>query len=361
VTTEAVRRQDLRRVIDVVGTLAAADEVTIASEAVGKVVQIRADLGDRVKTGDVIVELDRAKAQYKVDQQRATLNRSLAKVGTQAGADIPPLDQVPDVRKASTQMAQSELAWKRAGELSQKSLISQEQLEDAEAKYVTDKAAYEAALQNAKDLRADIDASEAALRLSERELMDTTIRAPFDGYIQKRLVSLGQFVQVQTPIASLVKVDPLKLVAEVPERMAPWVKAGGKVSLTVDAYPDHQFEGTVSRLSPAINQQSRAFPLEADVPNHDGALKPGTYARARIESDRVDTILTVPYGAIQNRYGVNRLFVVEGDRLVSVEVKLGDRLGERVEITGGIEGGKPVVVSDVDRLAEDMRVQVRAK
>src|SRR5262249_18069777 len=159
-----------------VGTLVAADEVTIASEAVGKVLQIRADLGDRVKTGDVIVELDRAKAQYKVDQQRATLNRSFAKFGvTQAGAHLPPIHQVPDVRRAATELAQSELAMKRAGELRQRALVSQEQLETAEAKYATDKAAYEAAIQNAKDLRADIDASQAALLLAERELMDTTI------------------------------------------------------------------------------------------------------------------------------------------------------------------------------------------
>src|SRR5581483_10350527 len=115
----------------------------------------------------------------------------------------------PDVRKAATQLTQSELAWKRAGELSRQSLISREQLEVAEAKYATDKAAYESALQTAKDLRADIDASEASLRLAERELRDATIRAPFDGYVQKRLVALGQFVQPQTPIVSVVKVDPL--------------------------------------------------------------------------------------------------------------------------------------------------------
>ena len=122
-------------------------------------------------------------------------------------------------------------------------------------------AAYELALQNAKDLRADIDASEANLRLAERELMDTSIKAPFDGFIQKRLVSIGQFVQVQTPVANLVRVDPLKLIAEVPERMAPWVKVGSNVSLTVEAYPDRRIEGRVSRLSPASNQQTRAFPL----------------------------------------------------------------------------------------------------
>jgi multidrug efflux pump subunit AcrA (membrane-fusion protein) len=358
VQVEQVRREDLHRPIEVVGTLAAADEATISAEAAGKVLHILADLGDHVRAGQVVVMLDSEKLQYKLDGQRAALNRALAKYGvTKPDQSLPPIEQTPDVQKAATQLAQSEVAWKRAGQLSQAQLISQEQVEAAQARYTTDKAAYESALQNAKDLRADIDASRAAMRLAERELTDASIKAPFEGYIQKRFVSLGQFVQVQTPVISLVKVDPLKLVAEVPEHMAPWVKVGGRVSLTVDAYPDHVIQGTVSRVSPAVNQQTRAFPLEATVPNHDGLLKPGTFARAHLDSDRVDPILTVPYAAIQNRYGTNRLFVVKGDRVTSVEVKLGDRLGERVEIVNGVAAGAPIAVSDIDHLTDGTKVQ----
>jgi len=358
VQIEPVKREDLHRPIEIVGTLAAADDATVSSEAAGKVVRILADLGDHVKAGQVIVELDREKLQYKLDGQRATLNRALAKFGAvQPGDKLPPIDQTPDVKKAATELAQSELGWKRAQQLSESKLISLEQLEAAQAKYATDKAAYDSALQNARDLRADIDASQAAMRLADRELADASIRAPFDGYIQKRFVSPGQFVQVQTPVVSLVKVDPLKLIAEVPEHMVPWVKVGGKVVLSVDAYPDLKIEGTVSRISPAVNQQTRAFPLEATVSNHDGLLKPGTFARAHLDSERLDHILTVPYAAVQNQYGVNHLFIVKGDRVSSVEVKLGDRLGERVEIIDGITAGVPIAVTDVDHLVDGAKVQ----
>jgi RND family efflux transporter MFP subunit len=362
VQIEPVRREDLHRPIEIVGTLAAADEATVSSEAAGKVVRILADLGDRVRAGQTMIELDREKLQYKLDGQRATLNRALAKFGaTQPGEKLPPIEQTPDVKRAATELAQSELAWKRAGQLSESRLISLEQLETAQAKYATDKAAYDSALQNAKDLRADIDASQAAMQLAERELADASIKAPFDGYIQKRLVSPGQFVQVQTPVISLVKIDPLKLIAEVPEHMAPWVKVGAKVSLSVDAYPDRRIEGTVSRISPAVNQQTRSFPLEAVVPNPDGLLKPGTFARAHLDSERLDQVLTVPYAAVQNRYGVNRLFVVKGDRVSSVEVRLGDRLGERVEIMDGIAAGVPIAISDIDHLVDGTRVQPAAR
>ncbi|MEO8482185.1 MAG: efflux RND transporter periplasmic adaptor subunit [Acidobacteriota bacterium] len=356
--TEQVRLEELRRPIDVVGTLAAADDVTLSSEAAGAVVAIRADLGDRVRPGQVIVELDHEKLQYKLDAQRAAMSRALAKYGvTDPSQPFPAVERTPDVVKAASQLAQAEMALERARRLSTARLISQEQLEAAEARCASDQAAYESAVQNAKNLRADIDASRAAVQLAERERADAAIKAPFDGYVEKRYVSLGQYVPVQTPIVALVKVDPLKLIAEVPEHLAPWVKAGSPVLIGVDAYPDRKVMGTVARISPAVNQQTRAFPLEATVPNHDGLLKPGTFARARLTSERVTQVLTVPYAAIQNRYGVKRLFVVKANHLSSVEVKLGDRIGERVEIIDGIVAGATVVTADVDRLTEGLAVK----
>ena len=358
---DQVKQEDVRRIIEVVGTLAAADEVTVSSEAAGKVIRILADLGDRVEAGQVVVELDREKPQYVVDQQRAALGRSLAKYGTTDATSLPPIEQTPDVKRAAAQLSESEKAWTRAKELTARKLISQAELEQAEARYITDRSAYDSALQNAKDLAADIDASSAALRLAERQLTDASIKAPFDGYIQKRLVSPGQFVQVQTPIVSVVKVDPLKLITEVPERMAPWVAAGAHVAVRVDAYPDREIEGTVSRISPGITQQTRSFAIEARVPNPNGLLKPGTFARAHIDSDHVDRILTVPAAAVQNRYGVNRVFAIENGRLAAHEVKLGDRLGERVEVTEGITAGASVAVSGVDVLTDGIKVQPIAR
>jgi RND family efflux transporter MFP subunit len=346
-------------VIDVVGTLAAQDEATVSSEAAGTVVRVLADLGDRVHAGQVIVELDQEKPHYRVQAAQAALNRSRAKYGA-LESTLPPIEQTPDVKKAAAELSQADQEWKRADELRKRSLVSTQQAEDAEAKFTTAKAVYESALQNAKNLAADIEASEAALRLAERELADVSIKAPFDGYVQKRLVSSGQYVQVQTPVMSLVKVDPLKVMTEVPERMAPWVTIGGKVSVHVDAYPDRAIEGAVTRISPAVNQQTRSFPVEAQVPNHEGLLKPGTFARVRIESDRRDRILTVPAAALQNRYGVNRVFAVKNGRLTSHEVKLGDRIGDRVEIIDGIASAETIAVSDVDLLADGLNVQPRS-
>jgi RND family efflux transporter MFP subunit len=157
---------------------------------------------------------------------------------------------------------------------------------------------------------------------------------------------------------AVVKVDPLKVTAEIPEKMAPWIKLGQPVQLRVDAYPDKAIAGKVSRISPAVNTSTRAFPLEALVPNTEGLLKPGTFARVHIESSKMDEVMTLAYAAIQYRYGVNRVFVVNGDHLVARELKVGERLGDRIEVIEGVKRGDAVALTDVDKLTDGQRVAV---
>ena len=359
VTLETVKEETVKRAVDLVGTLAAVDQVTISSEADGKVSRILADLGDRVKAGQPLILVDREKQQYNFDQQRATLEKSLAQLGASDPQHLPEPEKTPDVQKAAADLAQAKQAHDRASQLFKRTLIPQQTLDDAATTLQSKQASYDLSLQNAKNLRASIQASEASMKLADRQLRDTEIRAPFDGYVEKRLVNLGELVKTQTPVMAIVRVDPLKVIAEIPEKMAPWIKDGQPVQLKVDAYPDRAFTGKVSRISPAVNTATRAFPFEALVPNQEAVLKPGTFARVHIESDKTDTVLTLPYSAMQYRYGVNRVFVVDGDKLSVRELKVGDRLGERIEILGGVKSGERVAVTDVDKLADGQRVTTK--
>jgi RND family efflux transporter MFP subunit len=357
-----VQAREVRRTIDVTGTLAAVEEVTVSSEVEGRVLRIAADLGDRVTAGQALVVLDPEKLQYRLDQQRAALGRAMARYGVvDLDAPLPEIERTPDVQKALAERAQAEQSFRRAEELRKRELLPQQQLEDADATLKAKRADYESALQSARNLRADIDAERATLKLAEASLRDSTIRAPFDAYIQKRLVSLGGFVKTQTPVMSLVKVDPLKLTAEVPEKMAAWVKIGQALSLSVEAQPGTPVTGEIARLSPAINPQTRAFPLEGRVPNPGGRLKPGSFARVHIVTDLVERVLTVPADALQYRYGVNRVFVVQGDRLRATEIKVGDRTGDRIEVTSGVDAGASIAIKDVERLADGQRITVSAR
>jgi membrane fusion protein, multidrug efflux system len=358
IKTEPVKAESIRRNVDVVGTLAAEDQVTISAEASGSVSRILVDLGDRVVAGQILVELDREKLQYSADEQKAALDRALAKYGATSPDRLPPIEQTPDVQRAAAELLQAKQAFDRAAELYKRQLVPKQVLDDADVAYRTKQAAQESALQNAKNLRADIAASVATAKLADRQLRDASIRAPFNGYVEKRLVSLGQLVNVQAPVMSVVRVDPLKVTAEIPEALAPWVKVGQPVTLLVDAYPAKPFTATVSRISPSVTTQTRAFPFEALVPNPENLLKPGSFARVHLESSRVDQVRTVPFASIQYRYGVNRVFVVQSGQLAAREVKLGERAGERVEILSGVEAGNEVAITDVDQLADGQRVSV---
>ena len=358
VQVEIVRQDSIPRAVDVVGTLVAVDQVTISSEADGKVSRILADLGDRVTAGQVLIKLDQEKQQYTYEQQQAVLARTLAQYGASDPKQLPDIEKTPDVQKANADLVQATQAFDRANELFKRTLISRQALDDAQAALQSARAGYDAALQKAKDLRASIQGSEASMKLAGRELRDTDIRAPFDGYVEKRLVNLGELVKAQMPVMAVVRLTPLKVIAEIPEKMAPWIAVDRPVSLQVDAYRDRTFAGKVSRISPAVNASTRAFPFEALVPNPDTLLKPGTFARVHIESGKVDSVLTLPYSALQYRYGVNRVFVVNGGKLAMRELAVGERMGDRIEIVEGVKAGEQVAVTDVDTLADGAPVVV---
>ncbi len=361
VQVEAVRVESIHRVVEVVGTLAAEDEVTLSAQAEGQVRRIAADLGDRVTAGQALIALDREKSQYTFDQQSGVFASALARYGASDVEHLPRIEDTPDVQKALAELQQARESAQRAEALSRRQLLAQQALDDARATLRVKEAIYAGALQSAKNLRAEIDASSAATKLAERQLRDTTIRAPFDGYVQKRLVQLGEYVKLQAPVISLVRMDPLKLTAEIPEKMAPWVSVGQIVELRVDAYPDLAVRGTISRISPAVNTATRAFAFEARVPNEKALLKPGSFARVLIESGKEDRVMTLPYGALQYRYGTTRVFVVHEGQLAAREIKVGDRVDDRIEVVEGMNPGESVVTSDVDNLVDGQKVSVNAK
>jgi membrane fusion protein, multidrug efflux system len=359
VRMEPAQVRDVRRQVDVVGTLAAMDEVVLSAEVAGRVARLVHDLGDRVAAGAPLIELDPEKLQYRAEGQRAALDQARARYGASGDGELPPLDRVPSVVSTTAQMADAQQQLDRAKNLASRSLLSRSDLETAQTRFDTAKAAHDQALASARQLRADIEAQSSSLRLAQRELRDAVIRAPFDGYVAERLVSPGQFVQPQAPVMRIVRLQPLKLTAEVPEKFAPWIETGREMTVRVDAFPTERFPGRVVRIAPGVNLKSRAFAIEGEVPNPEGRLKPGTFARVQITTDHVDHAITIPAAAVQSRYGTNRVFVVQNGQLVGREIVLGDRLGERVEVSNGLDAGTAIVATDVEQLADGMRVTTK--
>ncbi len=359
VKTESVRLDTVRRALDATGMLVAGDEAIVSSPADGLVTRILADLGDAVAAGQPLVELDAEKLRYTLDQQRAALRRSLTKYGATDAAALPAVDDTPDVRRAEAELAQAKRSASRFSQLMARGLVSGEAFDDAQAALQTRQASYDAAVQTARNLAADIEVEEAALRLAERQLRDAIIRAPISGYIQKRLVAVGEQVRSQSPVMAVVRVDSLKVRAEIPERMAPWVRVGQAVALKVDSHPAQGFHATVTRISPVVEASTRTVALEATTANSDVVLKPGAFVRLHLETALEESVLTIPYTAMQYRYGVNRAFVVSGDQLAARELSLGDRLGDRIEIAAGVKAEEVIATTDIDVLVDGEKVTRR--
>jgi membrane fusion protein (multidrug efflux system) len=358
VNVTQVERIELRRAVDVVGTLAARDQTVVSAEVDGRVARLAADMGDKVAAGAALVFLDAERLRYRADEQKASLEQTRARLGAH-GEELPPPGQTPDVLSAAAQHAEAEQQLARARRLAAKNLVSAEELEKAETQLKTARAAHEAAIAAERQMRAELNAREASLRGATRDLQDAVIRAPFEGVIAERMVSEGQFVRVQSPVMRLVRLHPLRLTAEIPEKFGPGIKVDQPLSLRTDAYPDTPVEGRITRISPDVNLKSRAFAIEAEVPNPDGALKPGTFARVHIATNRVDNAIVIPVSAVQTRYGTSLVFVVRNNALASAEVKLGDRLGPKVEILDGLEPGLTIVSEGVEGLNTGMRVAPR--
>ncbi|MBI4463498.1 MAG: efflux RND transporter periplasmic adaptor subunit, partial [Acidobacteria bacterium] len=263
-----VQAERVHRRVEVVGTLAGSQEVTLSSEVSGRVVQIHADLGDKVTQGQALVELDSTEFQLAVDRQRAALAEALAQLGVKNENDpLPELTGTSLVRRADADAAEAKAAYERAQKLKEEGVISDQAFDTAEARYRTTQANYEAALEQARNLEAHVRNLRAQLQIAQQNLDDTQIRAAFAGTVRERLVEVGQYVREQTPVMVLASTNPLKLRAGVPERWFPYVQAGAPVEVGVEAYPGEKFEGRVTRVGRAVQPDTRTFAIEALLEN----------------------------------------------------------------------------------------------
>jgi RND family efflux transporter MFP subunit len=340
-----VETRQVRRSVEAVGSLFPFDEVTVSSEVEGRVARVLVDVGDRVLRDHPLVEVAPLELSLAAEQEQASLLQARARLGVpDEAAALPSSDQTAEVKRAAADRTDAEQKYERARSLFDEGLISRGAFDEAEARRNSARAAYDMAIQNVNDLRAQIVQREARLAVARKKLNDAVIRAPFAGHVKERLVTLGQYLRVQTPVMVIVNNDPLRVRLKVPEKMAAWVATGQPVKVKVEAFPDRTFEGTVARINPAVDPQTRAFEIEALLANREGLLKPGFFAKASIASSRVEAALLVPEDALRYRYGVYKVFTVASRTLKEKEVKLGERDGDAVEIVDGLKDDESVAV-----------------
>jgi multidrug efflux pump subunit AcrA (membrane-fusion protein) len=359
VTAVRVAAREIQRIVESVGTLYAYDEAIISAEVDGRVDRVNIDLGDAVTTGQVLVQIYDEEQRYLLAQNEAQLRQSLERLGLKDEKDrVKDVRETPEVRQAQAEFFEAEQRFKRVRNLVDQGISSRADLDQAQARYQATQAALDATMNQTRNLIQEIERAKAVLELQRKKLRDTTVRAPFAGFVKERQVTVGQYARANTPLLTLVKTNPIRLRLEIPERMAPWVKTEQTVEVALEAFEGRTFRGRIWRISPAVDPSKRTFVAEALIDNPDHQLKPGSYAKARVPTNKRDRILTIPFRSVNYVFGTNKAYVVDDGVIQSRDVKMGDRFDQQVEIVEGLQEGEQVATSQVSRLDNGVKVRV---
>ncbi|HLX04807.1 MAG TPA: efflux RND transporter periplasmic adaptor subunit [Candidatus Binatus sp.] len=317
IAVAAAHQQSLDRTAEVQGALFPREHAVMSSEVEGRVTEVVADFGDKVAAGQVMLKINPREYELRVETAQAALDQARAK------------------------LANSTARYNRARTLKESESISAEQFDQTASQMRVD--------------QADTESADEALAMARKKLGDTEIKAPFTGSVQKRMVSLGEYVAPGKEIYELIATDPIKLRCPMPERFVPLARVGMPVKLAIDADQGTSYTGKITRIAPALDENSRTLLIEAEVANPDGALKPGFFAHVTMDLGH-DRALFVPTAAVLRYAGVARVFIVDQGVVRAREVTTGSVVGDQTEITGGLKEGDHVAVSDVDRLADGTAV-----
>lgn len=362
VTTTAVQRISVQRSVDLTGNLVSPDSATVSSEVAGVVRDVPRALGQTVAQGDVLVHVEPRELQLALDRAVSALRQTQAQLGmSDSQTEPPPDDQVAMVRTALANRDDARAQDARATTLSARGLLAAIDTDTAHTKLKVAEAAYQSAVETVHSLKASLDDRRAAVALAQKKLNDASIRAPISGAIAQQLVQPGEYIKEGTPVMTIVQMDPLKLTTGVQEKFAGVVTSGMPVQFTVEPFPGQMFHGRVISISPQVDQTTRTFVVEAELPNHDLRLKPGFFAKGAILTHQDTGVIAAPDDAISTLAGVSTVYVIEDSKVRPQTVSLGVRQGPLVEITDGLKGSETLATSNLSQLSAGVQVSTGDK
>ena len=385
VTVGKSESRDIGSTISASGSLIADETSDVASKAAGKIVRVSANIGDFVGSGAVIAQIDDRDAKYQVAMARSGVKQAKASV-RQAEARLGLLNNgrfeastVPEVRAANAgfEQANAELKQAEANERRYRELlesgdvatIAYEQFrtarDTARARANLAKQQLEASVNTAKQsnqaiatAQAAVDTANTQLDNAEKNLQDTSIRAPFAGFISSRPTAVGEFVSSSSIVATVLRSNPIKIQIQVAEAEIPYITIGSGVSLEVDAYKDRKFAGNVSAVNPVIDPTSRSAVVEAQVENGNNSLRAGMFAQAKINREGGSKAVFVPKTAVHNDQSTQafRVFVIIDGIAKLKTVQIGIEENGFIQIVTGVEPDQIVATSNLEQLYEGAKV-----
>ena len=334
----------MEQTVTVTGTLAAYDQATVSAKVPGRIKSIAVDLGSVVSKGQIIAQIEQQDYQLRLKQAEAGLAQARARVGLSPDGkdDHIDLEKTGTVRQAQAVLDAAALKLERAQSLVQRGVMSKADLDAADADHKVSLSRYQDAVEEIRNRQALVVQRRSELEIARQQLADSSIYAPFDGVVQEKRSSIGEYLAAGAPIVNVVRMNPLRLKAEVPERESRNVHVGQDVRVTVEG-DANVYTGKIARISPTITAQNRVLIVEAEVQNN-GQLRPGSYARAEIVSADSTAVVAVPSNAIVSFAGIDKVIVVLDGKASEKPVTLGRRTAEWIEILAGIKTGDAVVI-----------------
>ncbi|HEX2490672.1 MAG TPA: efflux RND transporter periplasmic adaptor subunit [Blastocatellia bacterium] len=350
-TTPAIIR-NLQRDVEVVGSFAADEEVVVAAQAAGELSQINVDFGSYVSQGQVIATIDQRDANLKVEQAEATLKQTMARLGMLGMKEGERFDsnQNADVRVAKSQLDWAKLELDRSAKLIEKGDIPRSSYDEKLTNHNLAQARYQAALDSVNQQLAAVEQQKAALALARKAVTDTVVRSPISGAVKEKHASRGSYLTVNGKIVTLVKINPLRLRAEIPESSAAAVRTGQTINVSVDAFPNRAFAGRVVRIGPSLDEKTRALTVEAEVANPGNLLRPGMFAKSQLITSQNAPAVMIPQRAVLTSAGLSKVFVIENGKAVERIIKTGAIEGDLIEIVEGVKDSETVATSNLDKL-----------
>ncbi len=355
-----VQRISVQRQVELAGTLISPDQAKVSSEVAGRVKELVVELGQEVESGQPLVKLDPRELDLALQQAEGQLRQTEAQLGMDGlhMNEPPPDEEISTIRTAIANRDDARAQLARATQLIKKGLLAQADFDTAQTRVKVTEAAFQSALETVGSLKATLQQRRAAYELAQKKLSDSVIRAPIAGSVAERLVQPGEFIRENTPVVTIVQMNPLKLRTAIQEKYASLMRPGLAAQFRVESMLEELFPGKLAYVSPAVDQATRTFAVEILVDNSARHLKPGFFAKGNILTQKDDNVLAVPEAAISTLAGESSVYIVAKNRIKKQPVTLGARVGNVVEIVTGLKGEETLATTGLSELADGVTVAI---
>jgi RND family efflux transporter MFP subunit len=256
-------------------------------------------------------------------------------------------ENAPPVRETKAVWDEAKKAVERLRQLSNRDAVSVAELDLAESAERVASARFSSAQNGVREKIALIAVQSAARDLAHQRLSETSVRAPFQGAIESKLVATGTYVQAGQPLMSIAKTTVLRFRGSVPERFAQKLKIGLQIALKFEL-SDQVRTVAITRISPSLDQVNRSLVFEAIVDNQDGRLRSGLFSEGVIQMDAESKALVIPNSALVRFAGVDKVWKIVDGKLKEQVVGLGRKNGDMIEIQSGITSGDQLLLEGKD-------------